>query len=45
MPIELDGVEVPVNLWLHQLDPDDPEYTVRIHFGLVMNAGCWWLHG
>lgn len=43
--IELDGVGVPVNLWLDQTNPDTPEETVRIHFDLVMNAGCWWLHG
>lgn len=43
--IELDGVEIPVNLWLDQYEPDRPGETVRTHFRLVMNAGCWWLHG
>lgn len=43
--IELDGVEVPVSLWLDQYKPDRPGETVRTHFSLVMNAGCWWLHG
>ena len=42
---DFDGVDRPVRLWLDQHDPEHPGETIRTGFFLVMNAGCWWLHG
>jgi hypothetical protein len=42
---EINGVKQPYRLWLDQYLPDRPGKTIRTDFSLVMNAGCWWLHG
>lgn len=43
--VEVDGQDQPVRLWLAQYDPGRPGETVHTSFGLIMNAGCWWLRG
>jgi hypothetical protein len=44
-PFEFDGLMQPIRLWMDQYAPDRPGQTIRTGFNLVMNAGCWWLHG
>ena len=43
--VEIDGVDHPARLWLDQYDPERPGETVYTSFNLIMNSGCWWLHG
>lgn len=42
---EQDGAQRPIRLWLDQYEPDHPGQIIRTGFSLVMNSGCWWLHG
>ncbi|MEX2498670.1 MAG: hypothetical protein WD397_07325 [Wenzhouxiangellaceae bacterium] len=42
---DFDGVEYPIRLWLDQHVPERPARTIRTGFSLIMNSGCWWLHG
>jgi len=42
---EQDGAQRPIRLWLDQYEPDHPGKIIRTGFSLVMNSGCWWLHG
>lgn len=42
---DFDGAEHPIRLWLNQHAPEQPARNIRTSFSLVMNSGCWWLHG
>lgn len=44
-PFEFDGLMQPIRLWMDQYEPERPGQTIRTEFNLVMNSGCWWLHG
>ncbi len=39
----VDGIYLPVRIWLEQHDPKRPDTTIRSGFFLVQSAGCWWL--